>query len=114
MGGISDGVKCLLMFHVDFCLLFVQVFTNDGNLLLLKDKITELLNITERQKKIQYKLLATLYTDNKENESLKSVNYRKTYFAIWVSFVVYFKIGLISIFKDKNFSPPLSFRISPN
>lgn len=48
LGGISDGVKCLFILHVDFCLLFfVQVLTNDENLLLLKDKITELLNITE-------------------------------------------------------------------
>lgn len=82
---------------------FVQVLTNDENLLLLKDKITELLNITEWQKKYNTNCWEHCKLTTKKMGALKSINYRKTYFAILLSFIVYFKIGLISTFKDKTF-----------
>lgn len=47
LGGISDGIKMLVHLACGLLFAFVQVLTNDENLLLLKNKITELLNITE-------------------------------------------------------------------
>jgi hypothetical protein len=74
---------------------FLYMLTNDepkGKLLFITDA---------KQNKNNTNCGNCICWQHRKTGSLKCVNYRKTHFAICV--IVYFKIGLISIFKNKTF-----------